>query len=456
VPLFDTAKFRADGHALVDQLADHLTRVTNREGPVLPAGSPERNLAEFPPTFTEGPTTTLGALVARVLERSNQLHHPRFVGHQVATPLPEAALLELVSAVLNQGMAVYEMGPVSSAMERSVLSFLARTIGFPEGADGVLTSGGSLGNLTALMAAREASNGRGAGVILGSEEAHYSNGRAAKLLGLRKLVQVPADSHFRMRVDALEEEVRRVKTTGRRVVAVVASACTTSTGAFDPLTDIADVCRREGVWMHVDGAHGASFALSSKYRSLLAGAELADTIVWDAHKMLMLPALVTAVLFREGAKSFGTFSQKASYLFSAGDPRTRWFDYGQRTIECTKRMMSLELYGTLAIRGTRPIAEYLDSRVDLAKRFAEKLRAEPDFEVPVEPECNIVCFRHLRKGEDPNDVQSRVRSQILESGAFYLVETTLRGKAHLRMTLVHPETNDDDLDALIAAIRRAR
>lgn len=450
--VFEPARFRREGHALVDRLASHLEESLARRGPVLPAIAPDEALAAFPANFGDEPTTTIESLVDRVIAASNHLHHPRYVGHQVAAPLPELALLELTAAFLNNGMAVYEMGPASSAMERNVVRFLGEKLGF-SASDGVLTSGGTLGNLTALLAAREALAGRGAGVVVASSAAHYSVARAAKILGLRKPLLVPVDEHFRMRPDALAEAISSVKAGGRQVVAVVASACSTATGAFDPLVPIAEICERERCWLHVDGAHGASFVLSSHADELLRGVERADSVTWDAHKMLLLPALVTAVIFRDGRRSFETFAQRAAYLFADEDPRSRWFDFGQRTFECTKRMMSLELYGLFALRGLRPIRGYLDSRVALTRRSAERLRSETDFEVPVLPACNILCFRHLRAGEDPNERQGRVRRAILESGRFYLVETKLRGRAYLRVTIVNPETNDDDLDALVEAIR---
>src|SRR5688572_2124638 len=156
---YDPEHFRRLGHQLVDQLADHLARATRREGPVLPWAPPATNLERFPADFSEQPSGDLSALLARVLDASHHLHHPRYVGHQVSAPVPLAALCDLASSLLNNGMAVYEMGPVSTAMEHNVLRWMAGVLGLPEGAGGVLTSGGSAGNLTALLAARQAKAG---------------------------------------------------------------------------------------------------------------------------------------------------------------------------------------------------------------------------------------------------------------------------------------------------------
>src|SRR5262249_16542484 len=286
---FDPERFRSEGHALVDQLTDYLDGVTARTGPVLPWVDPENGLARWPEMPPELPATSLADLMARVLSESNHLHHPRYVGHQVTSPLPSAALVHLASALLNNGSAVYEMGPVSAPLERRALAWMATKAGMPGGADGVLTSGGSVGNLTALLAARQAVSGRdvwdeglAAGrplAILVPDETHYCVKRAAQILGLGRsgVFSIPVDERFRLRPEALPQTLAMAERTGRHVFAVVASAGSTSTGAFDPLEPVAEFCRQRGLWFHVDGAHGASVVLSPKYAHLAAGLGRADS-----------------------------------------------------------------------------------------------------------------------------------------------------------------------------------
>ena len=177
-----------------------------------------------------------------------------------------------------------------------------------------------------------------------SSQGHYSIGRAAQILGWGKggAVPVPVDAHYRLRPEALLQCLRSAEAEGRRVIAVAASACSTATGAFDPLPEIAAFCKEHSLWLHVDGAHGASALFSTRYRGLCRGIEHADSVVWDAHKMLLLPALVTAVIFRDGAHSYAAFAQEASYLFGsspdngAAQPdlrdRDEAFDIGRRTL----------------------------------------------------------------------------------------------------------------------------
>lgn len=435
--------------------------------PVLPDRRPEDALAAWPGEFPGEPgAERLDELFARVVEGSNHLHHPHYVGHQVTAPLPTAALAGLVSSLLNNSMAVYEMGPVSAAMERRVLRFLADALGLGDVADGVLTSGGSVGNLTALLAARQVRagfdvwrEGTSAGpplAILTSAQTHYCIRRAAAILGLGEagVFEVAVDERYRLRPDDLPRALAAAEAAGRRTFAVVASAGSTATGSFDPLPEIAEFCAAHGLWLHVDAAHGGAAALSPRTRSRVAGIERADSVVVDAHKMMLMPALVTAVLHRDGRHSWQAFAQEASYLFE--ERPDAWADGALRTLECTKKMLSLPLYAALSVHGTRLFGDYVAESFALAARFAERVRTAPDFELAVEPECNIVCFRHSPAGAGDLDVlQARVRARVVESGAFYLVQTRLGGSLWLRTTLIHPLTSDDDLEALLGALRQA-
>jgi len=462
-PGFSGDAFRALGHDLIERLARHLEQGARREGPVLPPVRPAEEFARWRREARPagGEPARLLALVDEVLARSTRLHSPRFVGHQVAAPHPLAALCELVSALLNNGMAVYEMGPAATAIERELVRWFAREFRLPEEADGLLTSGGSAGNLTALLAARELAAGfpaweAGAHAgeplcVLVGAQAHYSIARAVQVMGFGRAGAwpVPVDARYRLRPELLPETLRAARAAGRKPIAIVASACSTAAGAFDPLEPIADFCAREGLWLHVDGAHGAPAALSPRYRHLVAGLERADSIVVDAHKMLLVPALCTAVLFRQGRHACAAFAQEASYLFGAGA-----HDQGLRTLECTKRMLGLPLYALLEVLGREALVAHVEHCFDLARAFAEELTAAPDFELAVEPQANIVCFRHVPAGTGELDaLQAAVRTRVLESGRFYLVQTRLGGTLWLRTTLIHPHTSLEDLRELLATIR---
>ena len=475
---FAPEAFRRQGYRMVDQLAEYLARATGGQGmPVLPWGEADQLMAQWPDEFPEAPAAdsarALEAMLAKTLAQSNHLHHPRYVGHQVSSPLPLAAVCEMASTLLNNGMAIYEMGPVATVMERSLVRWMGTQLGFDRSVcDGVFTSGGSAGNLTALLAARQDragfdiwAQGSAGGpplATLAGASTHYSVQRAVQIMGWGRdgVIPVAVDEQFKMRADDLEPALERARTLGRKVIAVSASACSTATGSFDPLEAIAEFCATHGLWLHVDGAHGAAASLSPRYRSLLAGIERADSVVWDAHKMLLMPALATAVVFRTGGPSYQTFAQHASYLFDGKKPEEEWYNVGRRTLECTKRMMSFQLYAALRLYGTQFFADYVTAAFDLGRRFGEMIQAEPDFELPVRPECNIVCFRIRPRGmaDDPTGLdalQARTRQKVVADGSFYVVQTQLPQGLFLRVTLMNPMTTEEDLSELLRAVRNA-
>lgn len=465
---FDPDEFRRQGRAVVDQLADFLAKAgAGPASTVYAYEEPEAMLASWAGRFGAGPGPGLPELLPEILRRSNNLLHPRYVGHQCTTALPLAALGGLVGQFLNNGSAIYEMGPVNVAMERQLIRWMAGLAGFGPDADGIFTSGGSGGNLTALLAARQAAAGgdiwkNGVGsepplAVLASAECHYSVRRSAAIMGLGEnaVVPVAVDGLYHMTVDGFRQALAEAGRRGRRPFALVANGCSTATGSYDDLEAAADWARDAGLWLHVDGAHGAGALLSPKYRSLLRGLERADSFIWDAHKNLLMPALITAVVFRDGGRSYEAFSQKASYLFEKS-PAEEWYNTAHRTLECTKTMMGLRLFASLSAYGAGFFGAYVTAMYDLARDFARRLRAAGDFEPAVEPESNIVCFRYLGRGRDGLDeTQRRIRRALLEQGRFYVVQADLSGRTWLRTTLINPRTAAADLDALMAEIRTA-
>lgn len=462
------AALRELGHPWIDRLAVALSKAAERTVPVWPGGSAQEQTARFASSFPAEGGADLFELLERVLAHSTQLHHPGFVGHQVTAPLPLAALGELTSALLNNGMAVGEMGPAATAIEEAVIGFLADRAGYPTTSDGVLTSGGSIGNLTALLAARQKragfdlwEDGASAGpplALLASDQAHYCVARAVALMGWgrRGVAVVGTDGSFRLAPEKLPAALDAATRDGRRVIAVVASACSTATGSFDPLEPIADFCTRQGLWLHVDAAHGAAALLAPKYRQLLQGIERADSFVADLHKMFLMPALATAVVFQRAADSYAPFAQHATYLFADDPVHPAGHDRGLRTLECTKRMIGLPFYLTLAVVGPALLGDYVTRCFELAAEFAALVEETADFELAVRPAANIVCFRHRPTGlleRQLDDWQQEVRRRLLASGAFYLVQTTLPAGLFLRMTLLNPHTTIDDLRELLRQIR---
>lgn len=469
--------FRSLARTIAETLADHVDRALDGAGPVLPAHDPDALAAAWADPFPatgEGPAA-ITELVDAVLTHSNRLHHPGYVGHQVAVPIPAAALVEASNALLNNGMAVYEMGQLQTVMERRVVEWMAGRLGWDADSktgpapDGVLTHGGSAGNLTALLAMRQAAAGHDVWTdghreplsILVSEEAHYCIDRAVRIMGWGARGAIPVRTDDRRRLDraGLDAALSAARADGRRVIGVVASSCSTAIGSFDPIDIVADFCEEHGLRLHVDGAHGATWALSRRHRGRVAGIERADSVVWDLHKMMGLPTLSTAVLFRDGRQSSEAFAQEASYLFDGDGDGPPWWDIGHRTLECSKRSMSVTAYVMLRALGTDYFSEHVDRLADRTIEFAAMIRETADFEAAHDPDANILCFRHrpggLAKGEALDEHQRRLRRTVVESGAFYLVQTGLDGETWLRVTIMNPATTREDLARLLDALRSA-
>jgi L-2,4-diaminobutyrate decarboxylase len=462
--MFSPEQFRHSGHALIDLLAEHLAANLQGAGKVLDWQAPkvaEKSWQQpLPQHSTLTPTSFMDSLRDDILPAGLAVHHPRNLGHQVAMPLPMAALCDLVAALTNQAMAVYETGPAATLIERQVVLWLTELIGW-HGAEGILTSGGAQANLTALLAARQVKAGRDVwkhGVakgtplkILASEHAHYSVSRAAGIMGLGTdaVIKVTADDTGRMDINALTAQHQQATTRGDKVFAVVATAGCTPTGSIDPLQEIGTYCNAQNLWLHVDGAHGASALLSNRHRGKLSGMSLADSVVWDGHKLLYMPAPVSALLFREPQNSYAAFAQEASYLFQGNNESEETYNTSYRTLECTKRMMGLKLWVAFSLYGTEGLGQLVDKVFATAKLLAEKLQAAPDFERLMPPQTNIVCFRH-KSGD-----QSRLRMKLVESGAFHLTQVNLHGEIWLRTTLMNPFTTESDLDALLEIVRNS-
>lgn len=460
--MFDSEQFRLSGHQLIDLLAEHLATSLQGSGKVLDWRAPALAEQHWRCPLPQQPTLTPDSLLDRlrhdILPAGLAVHHPHNLGHQVALPLPIAALCDLVAALTNQAMAVYEAGPAATLIERQVILWLTALIGW-QGAEGILTSGGAQANLTALLAARQVKAGhdvwkRGvaSGVplkILASEHAHYSVTRSAGIMGLgtESVIAVPADSHGRMQVEALQAMHRLAVQDGSQVLAVVATAGNTPTGAVDALADIGTYCTTHHLWLHVDGAHGASALLSDQHRAMLRGIELADSVVWDGHKLLYMPAPVSAVLFKNPQHSFATFAQEASYLFQGKSYEDEIYNTSYRTLECTKRMMGLKLWAAFSLYGVNGLGQLVDKVFTTARLLASKLHAAPDFELLMLPETNIVCFRY------GSGNQSSIRKSLIESGEFHLTQVNLHGDIWLRTTVMNPFTTEHDIDTFLAALR---
>ena len=322
-----------------------------------------------------------------------------------------------------------------------------------------------MANLTALLTARKAkvahdvwNEGHTSSLgIMVCEEAHYCVDRAAKIMGLgeKGIIKVPANQNFGMDVSKMEQYYEKSVSHGIQVFAIVGSAPSTATGAYDNLEAIQQFAEKHNLWFHVDGAHGGAAIFSNKYKHLLKGAEKSDSMVIDGHKMMLMPTITTALLYKNRTHANHTFNLDADYLLNETED-DEWYNSGRRTFECTKTMMCMHWYLLLKLYGVEVFDTYVTRQYDLAKDFAEMLLNESDFEVATYPMSNILCFRYVNTGlslEETNELNAKIRQVILEEGEFYMVQTKLRGVHYLRTTLMNPFTTLEHLRLLIGKIR---
>ncbi len=408
------------------------------------------------------------AFLTRYLDYSVRLHSPRYIAHQVCIPEFPGALGALVNGVMNNPMAIYEMGPAAAATEFAIVNWMLRKIGWPERprptedgggphAAGVLTHGGSLANLTALLAARAqvAPDAWREGVpddlaVLVPAMSHYSVARSVAILGLGERAVYPLETCEFGVVDTgrLESALARVHEDGRRCMAMVANACSTATGLHDPLRDMGEFCERHGIWFHVDACHGASALLHGETRRFLDGIELADSVVWDAHKMMQVPVICAATLLRDARHFDQAFHQEASYLAYGEAPDS--VDSLPWAVECTKASLGLKVFLNLAWRGEAALGDYVADRYAITRRFFEQIRSRPRFECPYEPETNILCFRF--EGDDA--LQDRIRDALVHRRRFHITAATVSGRRYLRLTVMNKLTDETTIEALLDDIER--
>lgn len=455
--------------AQVIALATDYFEATRRgDGPVSSGVAPNDRDARFDEPMPET-GRELAEIIARVerdvMTDANRLAHPMYMGHQVSFPLPTAVWTDAIISSLNQSLAVEEMSPTLTAIEHRVIRWMCEAVGFPAGSGGTLTSGGTEATFTALLAARAAAlpdswmNGiaEPKPVVLCGEHTHYAVTRAVAELGLgmRSAIVVPSVD-FRMDVGALERELRALRTTNVPVMAVVATAGSTATGSFDNLDAIGQLCEEFGVWMHVDGAHGATAILSDRHRHRMRGIERARSIAWDPHKMMLLSLPAGMLLLRSESELQAAFAQRAPYLFHGDAEVARVRDQGVRSFQCSRRADVLKLWVVLQRYGRRGIAALYDHLCELAARAQAELEKHPELEVLHAPDCNILCFRFVGDGtlddEALDAVNREIRERYNRSGAGWITGTVLGGRRVLRVTMMNPRSTTAHIRALVEGL----
>ncbi len=397
--------------------------------------------------------------------------HPRFFAFINASADPVAIFADLLAASMNPNCWGGDHAAIH--VEHRVIAWLAAILGLPPQAEGILTSGGSMANFTALAAARAAKapwdvREEGAGppgrprlVVYASDQVHNCVDKAVDLLGigLRQLRKVESDERFRMRVDRLCDAIASDRARGLLPAIVVGNAGTVNTGAVDPLDEIADVCEREGLWFHADGAYGGMALVSDAMRPLFRGIERAHSVAADPHKWLYVPYEAGAALVREPGRLSASFRRPAEYLVhDDASPLLGPPGFNDRGPELSRSFKALKVWMGLKVHGRRAYAERVERDCGLARFLAEEVRRRPAFELLAEPVLSIVNFRYRpdgSRGEDElGSLNRRIVNQLVGGGGFMLAPTVLKGRAAMRVCIVNFRTREADLLALLEEAER--
>jgi L-2,4-diaminobutyrate decarboxylase len=418
----------------------------------------------------------LKSIIDLYIKTGIQVHSPGYMGRQFSGVIPLAGIFDLVNSVVNQPSSFYEAGQLPNVAESLMAEEFNRFIGYqPDEFAMVTTSGASLANLTAILAARNdkypdcwsrgfacATAGTRPAIAV-SEDSHYSVTRAAGILGIgdQQIIRLPTNDKKQICIDKVCPALEKAKAQGLDVFCMVAAVGTTSVGAFDPVGELAKICQASNIWLHVDGAHGGSLLVSDKLRHKLSGIEQADSFVLDAHKMLFMPAMCTLLFYKDKRKSEGAFTQIASYVFEKEPDIYSEMDSASRNFECTKRPLIMNLWVCWMIYGKSLFAEKIEYLCQLTTDVHDLIDRQADFEVLHQPQANILCFRHLPQQladelskDKIGDFQIALRNKTRLAGKFFISKVDIDGVAALRVVFMNHEIKLDHVEQLLEEIRQ--
>jgi aromatic-L-amino-acid decarboxylase len=452
----DAEAMRRAGYATVDALVARLADPA--ADPVLRRASPEQLRARLggpPPEDARDYAEVLGRVMADVLPYASRTDHPGYFAFIPSFTTWPAALAELTAAAANPYCGAWMESAGAAQVELEVIDWFRTWLGMPASTAGLLVTGGSAANLTALLVAREAAGGpSGDSVVYVSDQAHSSLARTARAMGLRsgQVRVLPTDDRWRLQPETVAAAVRADRRAGLVPFALCASAGSTNTGAVDPLGALADVCAAEQLWLHVDAAYGGFAALTPKGRAALAGIDRADSVTLDPHKWLFQPMECGSVLIRDGARLAGTFAIHPDYLDASdarGDGEVNFADRGlqlSRGFRALKVWMSVQTFGLAAFRAA------IQHGLELAELAEALVTGRPELTLMAPATLGVVCFRREVPGGDEADVErlgTALASALEDSGTALVSGTRLAGRHAIRLCVLNPTSTPDDVRRVI-------
>ena len=451
-------ELRRLGHHVVDRIVAHLEELDAL--PPIPPVDPSWSAGSVPPC-PDGPTDpveAVDALFDEILPRGQRASHPRFFARIGSPSNPMGPLADFAAAGVNAFAASWAGGSGPSAVELAVVDWMRGWMGLPDAAEGILVSGGSVGNLTALAAAAHARLGadRSRATAYMSEHAHASIARAWRVLGFEPshLRVLPADDRGRLTASTVGEAVDADRRDGLEPFCVVATGGTTSTGSVDDLPGLAAMCDRERMWLHIDGAYGAPARLCEPGRAALAGIELADSLVLDPHKWLFQPYEVGCVLVRSAGLLEEAFTLDGAYL---RDTLGAGVDLRNRSLQLSRGSRALKLWLSLRVFGLDAFRAAIAHGIALAEHAESVLHARAGWEVLSPAQLGILCFRRVDPGADAAELD-RLNDELVRAavadGYAAPSSTVLAGRTAIRLCTINPRTTFADVHSTIERLER--
>ena len=445
------------GYRTVDMLVDWLS---DADAPPLRRASPEEMRAKLsgPPPDEGRPFEDVLAAVARdVLPYGSRVHHPAFFAFIPGSGTWASAMGDLVASAANvyTGSWMESAGP--SQVELEVLRWFGDWLGLPETAGGVLVSGGSAANATALACARETLAGAMAPDLVAylPDQAHSSLARAARILGFgpAQVRVLPVDDEHRLRPRALAGAMEADVAARLRPLFVSVSAGSTNTGAVDPLPELAAIAQKHGAWFHVDAAYGGFAVLTERGRSQLAGIELADSVTLDPHKWLYQPYECGCLIVRDGRLLDSAFAITPDYLRDAATAAGE-VNFSDRGMQLTRTSRALKIWMSIQYFGLDAFRAAIERSLDLAAFACQRIKESPSLELAAVPSLGIVCFRR-RFDEDEEERNAGLVAALERSGIGLVSSTRVRGRYAIRLCPLNNTTTADDVERVLEFLERA-
>ena len=450
------AEMRHLGYQIVDMLVEHFSTVQDK--PVTRTkdrATLALMLDEPPPEDGQNLAEILQCVRDDIFSSIRHLDHPRFFSFVPSPNNFVSVMGDALASGFNVFAGVFLESSAAAQIELTVLDWLRKLCSFPDSAGGVLVSGGSVANLTALAAARHSKLGHdwSNAVIYCSDQTHSSIVRAVDVLGFQpnQLRRIPSDGHFCLTINSLLQAIQHDRKNGNHPFCVVANAGTTNTGAVDPLSALADLCCQENLWFHIDGAYGASAVLTQEGKVLLKGLERADSLSLDPHKWLFQPFEIGCVLLRDRSLLGQTFHILPEYLkiILGEDDEVNFCDYG---LQLTRGFRALKLWMSIKAFGLHAFREAIETGLENARLVEARLRKAPVWEVVTPASLGVVTFRYHVPGNSESvtkNINLAISERIVASGFAMVMTTELKGKTVLRICPINPRTTRQDIENTI-------